>query len=578
MKEIFQYLKPYWKGLLGATLAIAVGTVCDLLLPTIMSDILNNGVYLKDFDYIVKCCGVMLIVALVGLGAVLLGSWLSCGVVAGFCADVRAVVFRKVNAMSFEEFGKLGTAALVTRATHDVGTVSWIASELSGTVITIPVLFLGGVVLAMRKDVMLSLTMLAFVPVILAVVIIVGKKIVPLWMKSDEYIDIQNGLMRERLRGIRVIRAFNAEPKEHERIAEATHIMAENIIKGNVAMGLITPLATLLLNLAIVLIVYLGGWRMEIGHELTGGDVFAIVQYVSLVSSGVIMGAFAIIMFPHAKVAADRIGQVLNAEGMADPIARQNLHFTGDIEFDHVSFCYEGAAEPALKNINLHIHPGQKAAVIGGTGSGKSTLVSMLLGFRMPSEGQVKLDGIPTDKLSRYTMRENMSCVLQNSTIYSGTIRENVQMGRPGASDGEIWKALDVAQARDFVDGFQEGLDHEIKQSGKNLSGGQKQRLSIARAVLKDAPIYIFDDSFSALDFLSEANLRKALAQTIRGRTQIIVTQRVSSAMHCDCIYVMDKGALVDAGTHEQLLGRCDVYREIYESQTGGEHLGKEAR
>lgn len=572
MKEIVRYLKPYWKGLLGATVVIALGTMCDLLLPTIMSNILNNGVYTQDFGYILRCCALMLVVALVGLGATLIGSWLSSNVVAGFCADLRSVVFRKVNAMSFEEFGKLGTAALVTRATHDVSTVSWIAAELSGTVVTIPVLFLGGVMLAMQKDVTLSLTMLAFVPVILVVVIILGKRIMPLWVKSDDYIDIQNGLMRERLRGIRVIRAFNAEQKEHERIADATHIMAKYIIKGNVAMGLITPLATLLLNLATVLVVYIGGWRMELGYRLTGGDVFAIVQYVSLVSSGVIMGAFAIIMFPHAKVAADRIGQVLQAEGMADPIARQDLRFSGDIEFDNVTFSYEGASEPALKDITVHIHPGQKIAVIGGTGAGKSTLVSMLLGFRMPTSGQVKLDGIPTSQLSRYTMRENMSCVLQNSTIYSGTIRENIQMGRPDASEMEIWKSLEIAQAKEFVESFPEKLDHEIKQSGKNLSGGQKQRLSIARAVLKDAPIYIFDDSFSALDFLTEANLRKALSKTIQGKTQIIVTQRVSSAMHCDCICVMDKGELVDVGNHQQLLDRCRVYREIYESQTGGVH------
>ena len=570
MKEIFQYLKPYWKGLIMATAAIAVSTLCDLLLPTIMSEILNNGVYQMDFDYIAKCCAVMLVVAFVGMAAVLIGSKISCDVVAGFCADVRAVVFRKVNAMSFEEFGKLGTAALVTRATHDVQTVSWIASEMSGTIVTIPVLFFGGVILAMMKDVALSMTLLAFVPVILAVVIVIGKKIVPLWMKSDDYIDIQNGIMRERLRGIRVIRAFNAEDKEHERIAAATHVMAENIIKGNVAMGLITPLATFLLNLAAVLIVYFGGWRMESGSGLTGGDVFAIVQYVSLVSSGVIMGAFAIIMFPHAKVAADRIGQVLHAEGVADPIARQDRTFSGEIEFDHVTFSYEGAAEPALRDISLHIQPGQKVSVIGGTGSGKSTLVSMLLGFRMPTEGRVLLDGTPTTQLSRHTMRENMSCVLQNATIYSGTIRENVRMGRQDASDEEILRALDIAQATEFVQGFADGIGHEIKQSGKNLSGGQKQRLSIARAVLKDAPIYIFDDSFSALDFLTEANLRRALAESIRGKTQIVITQRVTSAMHSDCIYVMDKGCLVDSGTHEQLLARCGVYQEIYASQTGG--------
>ena len=570
MKEMMKYIKPYWKGLILATAAMTVSTVCDLLLPTIMSDILNKGVYLRDLPYIIRCCGRMLAVSLTGLGTVILGSRISCTVVSSFCADLRAVVFRKVNQMSFEEYGKLGTAALVTRATHDVMTVSWIAAELCGSVITIPVLFLGGVILAMGKDVLLSLLLLAFVPVILAVVLLVGKRIVPLWEKSDEYIDHQNGIMRERLRGIRVIRAFNAEQKEHGRISEATRIMSESFIRGNIAMGLITPLASFLLNAAAVLIVYFGAWRMEAGSGLTGGDVFAIVQYVALVSNGLIMAAFTIINFPHARVAADRIGQVLTAEGMADPVAKQDLVLTGDIRFDHVSFRYEGAAEPALRDISLHIIPGESVAVIGGTGAGKSTLVSMLLGFRMPTEGRVLLDGIPTERLSRRTMRDNMSCVLQNTTIYSGTIRENVKMGRLDASDEEILHALTVAQAREFVDSFPEGLDHEIKQSGKNLSGGQKQRLSIARAVLKDAPIYIFDDSFSALDFLTEAKLRGALREKTAGKTQIIITQRVSSAMHADRIFVMDRGTMVDSGTHEQLLSRCGVYQEIYASQTGG--------
>lgn len=570
MKQMIHYLKPYWKRMALAALAIAVSTMCDLMLPTIMSDILNFGVQNADMGYILFCCGQMLAVSLLGLVTVLMGTWLSTQVVAGFCADLRSAVFRKVHDMTFEEFGKLGTAALVTRATHDVDTVSWVASELSGTIVTIPVLFFGGVFLAMSKDVALSLTLFAFLPVIFVIVLLVGRKIVPLWEKSDDYIDRQNDVMRQRLRGIRVIRAFNAENQEQERIAEATRVMADTIIESNVSMGLISPVATFLLNFAAVLIVYFGGIRMHTGSGLSGADVFAIVQYIGLVSSGVIMGAFSIIMFPHAKVAADRIGQVLNAQGMADPVSRQDMTLSGDIRFEDVSFSYEGAAEQALSHINLHIRPGQRVAVIGGTGSGKSTLVSMLLGFRMPTAGQVLLDGIPTTKLSRHTMRENMSCVLQNSSIYSGTIRENVRMGKPDAQYDAIIDALTAAQATEFVESFRDGLDHEIKQSGKNLSGGQKQRLSIARALLKDAPVYIFDDSFSALDFLTEAKLRQALNHRVAGKTQVVITQRVTSAMHCDCVYVMDKGCLVGCGTHEELLRNCEVYREIYTSQTGG--------
>ena len=575
MKEMIQYLKPYRKGLLLATAAMSVSTICDLLLPTIMSEILNNGVYAKNFDYIVKCCAGMLIVVLVSLVCVLIGSKISCKVVADFCADVRSAVFRKVNSMSFEEFGKMGTGALVTRATHDVDTVSWIASQASGVLVTIFILFFGGVALSLSKDVMLSLIMLAFLPVIFIIVFVIGRKILPLWEESDKYIDKQNDIMRERLRGIRVIRAFNAENKEHGRIADATRLMAQYIIKGNVAMGLITPLATFLLNLATVLIVYLGGWRMESGSGLTGGDIFAIVQYISLVSSGVVTGAFTIIMLPRAKVAAGRIAQVLEVKEMADPVEKQDIVLKGNICFDQVSFSYADSAEPALRNINIQISAGEKIAIIGGTGAGKSTLVSILLGFRMPTEGQVRLDGKSLTELSRRTIRENVSCALQNATIYSGTIRENVRMGKMDATDMQILDALETAQASEFVDSFQDGLDHKIKQSGKNLSGGQKQRLSIARAILKDAPVYIFDDSFSALDFLTEAKLRAALAEKIAGKTQIIITQRITSAMHCDRVFVMDRGEIVGSGTHQQLLSRCAVYQEIYASQTGGGHYEK---
>ena len=572
MKRIVPFLRPYFVKMGLATMAIGLATVCNLLLPTLMSDILNNGVYRADFDYILICCVKMLLVALGSLGGTILGSYLSSNVVAAFTADLRGEVFRKVHTMTFEEFGGLGTAALVTRATHDVSTLSWVASELCGTVITMPILFVGGVVLTFLKDWVLGLVLLATIPVIFAVVLVLGRKIMPLWEQSDVYIDQQNDIMRQRLRGIRVIRAFRAEPREQERIADATRVMSDYIIRGNVAMGLISPLASLLLNWAMVVIVWLGGRQIELHSGLTGGDIFAIVQYVALVTGGIIMAAFAIVMLPQAMVAAGRTGQVLDIPGRDGGSAGASRAFSGAITMENATFSYEGAAEPALDHISLTVAPGEKVAVIGGTGSGKSTLVSLLMGFRMPTGGVVSFDGSDTKGLRPHDIRENISCVLQNSSIYSGTIRENVAMGHPGAGSEELWQALEIAQAADFVHGYPEGLDHEIRQSGKNLSGGQKQRLSIARAVLKEAPIYIFDDSFSALDFLTESRLRAALAVRLKGKTQIIITQRVSSAMHCDRIYVLDHGALVGSGSHRELLTTCRVYREIFESQTGGTH------
>ena len=570
MKRIIKYLKPYRGKLALAALLVSVSTLCDLLLPTLMSSILNSGIRAGEFSSILRTCLAMLAVASVSLVCILYGTKTSSRVVADFCGDLRADIFRKVNTLSFEEFGQLGTAALVTRATHDVETVSWVASMLCGTVATIPMLFIGGIALAMAKDVTLSLVLLAFVPVILLGGWFAGKRVLPLWKKSDLYIDKQNGIMRERLRGIRVIRAFNSEPHEHERIAEATHVMAENIIRSNVAMGTLLPLATLLLNIAVLLIVYLGGWQM-VHHtsRVSAGDIFAITQYVTMVMNGVVMASFAIIMFPHARIAAGRIGEIMEAEGMGDPMTGKTASLTGEIRFEDVSFSY-GGAEAAVNHVSLEIKPGQKVALIGGTGSGKSTLISLLLGFRLPTAGRVLLDGIPTSELSKHTLRQNISSVLQGAAIYTGTIEENIRMGNPDASEAELHEAAEIAQLADFIETCEGGYAHEIKQAGKNLSGGQKQRLSIARAIIKKAPIYVFDDSFSALDFLTEKKLRSALNERIRGCTQLVVTQRITSAMSADCIFVMDNGRLIDSGTHQELLSRCKIYQEIYASQTGG--------
>ena len=571
MKKIFAYLKPYRGGLLLGMLLMAISTVCELLLPDIMSDILNTGVYNGDLNYIFRCCAKMLAVALISLGSVLGGWYISSKVVAGFCADLRQGVFRKVNTMRFEDISRMGSSALLTRSTHDVGTLSWVASMLSGSVITIPVLFIGGVVLALGKDAVLSLVLLLFIPLVFAAVVRIGKKIEPLWETSDKYMDKQNDIVRERLHGIRVIRAFNSEPREHKRIEDATQVMAENIIRANVSMGVISPLSIALMNMAVVLIVYLGGFRMERGFSsASGGDIFAVIQYITLIMNGVVMAAFSIVMYPHAKVAAKRIGEVLDVESPAEP-GEEELHFSGDIRLENLSFGYEGAAENAVSEISLHIRPGQQVAVIGGTGSGKSTLVQLLMGFRRPSAGHIYFDGRDSTSISPKTIRENISCVLQKAAIYSGSIRKNIAMGRPGATDEELLAAAEIAQMGDYLASLPEGLDHELTQSGKNLSGGQKQRICIARAVVKNAPIYIFDDSFSALDFLTEARLRKALSERTAGKTRIVITQRVSSAMSCDCIFVMDKGCLVDAGSHQELLERCKIYQEIYVSQTGGE-------
>ena len=572
MKQIIPYLKPYRAQMGLGMLLIALSSVCSLLLPTLMSDILNRGVYLSDLEDILSCCVKMLLVTLISLAAILGGNYFSARVVSGFCADLRAAVFGKVNTMTFEEVSRIGTSALLARSTHDVETLSWVASMLSSNIVTIPVLFPGGVILACSKDVTLSLLILLALPLVTLLVIAIGRKVEPLWEISDSFCDKQNDLVRERLHGIRVIRAFNREMQEQTRIEEATRVMAEHIIEDNVKMGLVSPIAVALMNLIVVGILYFGGYRMQTGFSaVSGGDIFAIIQYVTLVMNGILMAAFALVMYPHAKVAAGRIGQVMDAAVMTETAREEALSFSGDIRLEHVTFRYEGADAAAVSDVTLHIAPGQKAAIIGGTGSGKSTLVQLLMAFRLPTEGKIYFDGRDAATLSRHTIRQNISCVLQRAAIYSGTIRENIRMGNPAAGEEAIRQAVHIAQLEAYVNAQPEGLEHELAQAGKHLSGGLKQRISIARAVLKDAPIYLFDDSFSALDFMTEANLRRALAEKAAGKTQIVVTQRITSAMSSDCIFVMDGGRLVDAGTHAELLSRCRAYQEIYYSQTGGD-------
>lgn len=552
---------------------MAISAVCDLTLPTVMSNILDRVKAAgdqKDFAYILGSCALMLLIAAVSLACMIAGRWFADRVTTYFTRDIRSAIFKKVHTMTFEEMGRIGTGGLVSRSTHDVGTLSWVSSMVSGSIIIIPLMFLGGTVLCALKDVWLSLIMLAAVPLMLVLVVFLGKIITPLWETSDKYCDKQNEIVRERVRGIRVIRAFNREPKEHERISDATRIMADNIINANVTMLAVAPITTFILNIVVLLIVWCGGLRMETVGGLTAGDIFAIVQYVALALGALLSASFAIVMLPHAKVAARRVGEVLDAKGMADAIPEEDLHFTGKIDFEDVTFCYEGADRPSFNHVTLHINAGDRVSVIGGTGSGKSTLVSLLMSFRTPTSGKVLFDGRDAATISRKTIRKNISCALQKSMIYAGTVRENIAMGAMDASDEKIAETVEIAQLSEFVNSHPEGLEYALEQAGSNISGGQKQRIAIARAIVKDAPIYIFDDSFSALDFLTEAKLRKGLNERFRGRTQIVITQRVTSAMSSDCIFVMADGKLIDAGKHDELLDRCEIYREIYASQTGG--------
>jgi ATP-binding cassette subfamily B protein len=575
MRKLLIYLKPYRGKIALATLLMAVSAACNLLLPTLMSDILDRGVYgaaqADTFGYIVSTALRMLGISMLSLLSVGGGYWIVYHVISGYTWSLRSALFRKVHTMTLEEVGRLGTSKIVTRSTHDVDTLNWVISALCGGILIIPLTFLGGVILCMRKDFQLSLVILCAVPLVIGAGLLLSKKIEHRWEVADEFCDRQNDLVRERLRGVRVIRAFNREHKAHEKVTGATRTMADNLIRANVSMAVIDPAAVFVLNVVALLVVLLGGIRMERGTGLTAGDIFAMIQYIGIILGAIVSVSYDIVMLPHVRVAVRRLSQVTESTGLEDDRPARGLAFSGEISLDHVSFTYPGSSLPALSDVDLKIGAGEWVSVIGGTGSGKTTLTELLLAFRTPTGGTLRFDGQDSAEISAKDIRANISCALQKSMLYAGTVAENLRMGKPEATDEELWEVLELAQIADFLREKPEGLNFKLEQAGTNISGGQKQRLAIARALLKDAPIYIFDDSFSALDFLTEAKVRKALNERLAGKTRIVITQRVVSAMHSDRIFVLADGVIAGAGTHAELLENCEIYREIYISQTGGE-------
>ena len=546
---------------------LVLSTVCSVALPTLMTNIVDYGIGEKDLHYVFRTAGIMAGVAIADALLVVAAYWLETKALEAFGRDLRAEIFRKATSLSPDEFAKFGAGGLITRSIEDADRVGEVVSTLMSALSAIPFTMIFGTVLAFRRDPLLALILFAFVPVLIAVVLPVSRKVHPLWKTSDEYMDKQNALVRSRLSGIRVVRAFNREGAEQEKIASATRVMADNIIRANVRAGLISPVCMFLLNFATVLILGVGAFRISLpSSSLTVGGILAVIEYVGMIMSGFLSISFTISEIPRVRVNCARIGEVLSA-----PVPSERADafpLSGGISLSEVSYRYPGSEGDALSGVTMDILPGERAAVIGGTGSGKSTLVRLLSGLALPTSGELRFDGRRREEMSGKNIRDGVSCVLQRDTIFSGTLRDNVAAGRQ-VSDDEVISALRDAQLYDFAAEREEGINYPVTQRGGNLSGGQKQRLAIARAIAKPAAVYIFDDSFSALDFLTESRLRARLSERLKAKTQIVVTQRVSTAMSCDKIFVFDGGRLVASGTHAQLMETCSVYREIEKSQSG---------
>lgn len=568
--NLLKDIKPYKKELIITAILYAVSVTASLFMPFIMANIVNVGIKNGDFAYIGKLSGIMVALAVVSAVSLVITKKLNSRIACGYTCGLRKRVFDKVNSLSVEEFSSLGTAGMITRTTEDIWVFQEVAISVVYAAVCVPILFFGGFILTMLEDAMLSYILLAVTPVVFLFTVLVAGKMTGMWDKSNKYIDIQNKIVRERLNGIRVIRAFRKEKYEHERMAKATKEMAVNIIRANTLSGVIEPFAVLLFNLATVVIVLVGAKRISAGSALTAGAVIACVQYVTLMMGSVLTLSFLFVFFPKVKVSGKRINQILNLKGV-ESSSEHPLNLNGSLELKGVNFAYPKSEQLALKNIDFSVKEGEIAGIIGGTGSGKTTLMRVLLRF-YEAEGEIKLGDKPFSEISNETIRNNISIALQKSMIFGGTVRDNLLMGKPNATDDEIIEALTVAQVWDFIK-EQGGLDFVLKEAGNNLSGGQKQRINLARAIIKPSSIYIFDDSFSNLDFLTESKLRRALSNYLKDKTQIIITQRAATAMHCDKVFVMEKGEIVGHGNHRGLLKNCEIYREIYKSQLGEEGL-----
>lgn len=568
MKHLLKFIKPYVKEIILLMILFAVRSLATLFMPYVMSDIVEIGIRSGDLNYVIKQGAVIFALAVAAFVCALITNRVSSNFSSKIAVNMRRQVFNKVNELTFEQFSEIGTGSLLTRTTDDIGWMEETVSQVPYVLISCPILFIGGIALSFRGDWVLPLILLGASVLVLVISTLICGTLEKHWQRGDEYTDVQNRIIRERLSGIRVVRAFDKEDHEHERAKRATSEMCNSFVKANTVSGIVSPIASLLLNVATVAIIYVGAVRLQSVQTLKAGDILATIQYVALIANAVMILSWTISFVPHVKVSLRRISAILDAPTRAEESSGEIL--TGSVAFEDVSFAYAGSAANALQEVTIDVQNGEIVGIIGGTGSGKSTLVKLILDFYTTSGGKRCIGGRDYDGLTPATVRDNVAVALQKSMIFEGTVRDNVKMGNRDASDEQVKEALDIAQMTDFVSGSKEGLDYKLTQAGNNISGGQKQRINIARTILKPAQIYIFDDSFSALDYLTEANLRKKLNRYLQGKTQIIITQRAATAMRCDKVYVMDCGKIVGVGTHKQLLQNCDTYKEIYDSQMGG--------
>jgi ATP-binding cassette subfamily B protein len=565
-------LRPYRPLLTMVVVLQFVGTIAALYLPTLNADIIDNGIAKGDTGYILRIGAVMLGVSLVQVVCSVSAVFFGARTAMGFGRDVRAAIFHRVGTFSGREVNRFGAPSLITRNTNDVQQVQMLVLLGCTLMVTAPIMMVGGVVMAMREDLGLSWLLAVCVPLLVLVVGLIITRMVPGYRLVQSRIDAVNRILREQITGIRVVRAFVREPYETGRFGTANDELTSVAITVGRWMATMFPSVMLILNLSSVAVLWFGGHRVDAGLMQVGA-LTAFLTYLVQILMSVMMATFMLVLVPRASVCADRIGEVLATSTSVVPPAEPvtALPSTAEVEFRNVGFSYPGAATPVLSDISFTATPGQVTAVIGSTGAGKTTLVNLVPRLFDATAGEVRVGGEEVRRIDPEMLWSRMGLVPQKAYLFSGTVASNLRYGKPDATEEEIWQALEIAQARDFVEAMPEGLNAPIAQGGTNVSGGQRQRLAIARALIRRPSIYLFDDSFSALDLATDARLRQALRPVTRDATVLIVAQRVSTILDADQILVLEDGVVVGRGRHEELVESCPTYQEIVESQLSAE-------